>query len=625
MRKFLYIFIVFSLTYQVLSYYPVKIETRILNQDKKYLNADLYAIDTTTTKPVILIQTPYNKNLYRLKGESGISGSQLPYDSINYNYVIVDWRGFYSNKSIDSAGYNRGFDGYDAVEWIATQKWSNGKIGTWGGSALGMIQFQTAAQNPPHLVCAAPFIKDYQNKYEDYYYQGVLRKEHTESLEKLGFITVNLVTSHPDKDKSWQLAENISQLAPKIKVPMFLGTGWFDHYPGAVIRAFDDLKSTSDVNVRNQHKLVVGPWAHSDIGKEKQGDLSFPEAVDLIPEMSAKFFDYYLRGSKNNFPGYPTVQYFEMGSNKWVNTQDWSTIPRKSDTLYLNRDKKLLTTTPPPIMSPLAEPPDTIIFNPKDPSPTIGGSRFNPFDKNALTGPLDISKMVESRSDVVLYSTGLLDKPLSLNGSIEAYLYVSTDKTDTDFGVRLVDVYPDGRSIIFTQGISRLRFREGTDKEILANPKEVYKIKISLEPLSHVFLPGHKFQLDFSSSNYPMFALNLNNGGAMYEAGDTLTALNLIHHTAEQPSMIIIPSEKATSNFSEAKNNTEFYVYPNPATDMLYMNFPEEALSSQASILYDVFGRTLMENDGESIDVSCFSTGVYYIKSQFGIRKFIKI
>ena len=625
MRKSIFYLLIIILTYDTWSYVPIQIPTRINEIQKKYLNADLYTSDTTKPKPVILVQTPYNKNLYRISNGSGISGAQMPYDTVNYNYVVMDWRGFYSNKAQDSTGYNRGLDGYDAVEWIATQKWSNGKIGTWGGSALGMIQFQTAAQNPPHLVCSAPFIKDFLNKYEDYYYGGVLRKEHTESLEKFGFITVNLVTSHPDEDKIWQYAETISQLAPKIKVPMLMATGWFDHFPGDVIRAFNDIRTMSDISVRSTHKLIIGPWSHMSIGQADQGDLSFPESVGLIPQIANQFFDHYLLDEGNNYENNATVNYFEMGTNQWVSTGDWNSIQRKSDTLYLNKDRKLLTTPPPPIMSPIGEKPDTILYNPKDPSPTVGGSRFNPFDKTLKVGPLDISNTVENRKDVLVYSTNELDKPMQINGSVNIVLMTSSDKTDTDYGVRLTDVYPDDKSIILTQGITRLRFREGTSTEKLGKPGEKYRIEIKLEPLAHVFLQGHKFRIDITSSNYPMFALNLNDGGPMYSSGDTMSAVNLVHHSAEDLSYIVIPSMKSFASVDDQNSNADFHIFPNPANDRIYIDLSYDLISKYMISVFDVIGRKVIEAKSNEIEISNLNSGIYYLKCGTIIKKFVKM
>jgi putative CocE/NonD family hydrolase len=189
-------------------YYPITIPMR----DGKSLAADLYTSDSNMAKPVILVQTPYNKDLYRLAiNLPPQAGGTFPYDSLHYNYVILDWRGFYGSKSATVAGYDRGLDGYDAVEWIAAQRWCDGKVGTWGGSALGAIQFMTAKPHPPHLVGCVPLIKDYKTTYGDFYYGGDYRREHVTTLQALGLTDTTLILAHPTNDLLWQATERLSR------------------------------------------------------------------------------------------------------------------------------------------------------------------------------------------------------------------------------------------------------------------------------------------------------------------------------------------------------------------------------------------------------------------------------
>jgi len=325
------------------SYLPLTIPTR----DQKFLAADLYALDTTKALPVILIQTPYNKNFYRSRvGQPLTGGSSLPYDSLHYNYVVLDWRGRFGSKDADVPGYDRGLDGYDAVEWIARQKWSNGKVGTWGGSALGQIQYQTARHHPPHLVCAAPMIKDFKTKYSDYFYGGVFRKEHVESLAKLGFLSVSTILDHPTNNLVWRIVENNSNYPDEIAVPMLLISGWYDHFPDDVIRAFYDLRTKSALAVRQQHKLIMGPWLHTEVGKAEQGQLTYPNAVGVADSAALRFFDFYLRGIQNGYERDPIIRYYQMGINDWRATGDWFALSSTSASFYLQPGGLLAATKP---------------------------------------------------------------------------------------------------------------------------------------------------------------------------------------------------------------------------------------------------------------------------------------
>jgi predicted acyl esterase len=604
----------------IFAYYPVKIETRLASSHLKYLNADLYTRDTNRPKPVILIQTPYNKNLYH-RWESGNVEVPLIFDTLSYNYVIMDWRGFYSNKSADTTGYNRGLDGFDAVEWIAKQKWCNGKVGTWGGSALGMVQFWTAFENPPHLVCAAPFIKDFRTSYNDYFYGGVYRKEHTETIIRLGFaLTPALILSHPSKDALWQTLEKMSNKADKVSVPMLMATGWFDLFPGDVILDFEELLNRSDKKVRNQHKMIVGPWLHTRLGKVQQGVRKFPEAEAEQDKMAKLFFDYYLMNAKNGYPLKPKLTYFEMGSNQWLYGNSWSGLPRSSDTLYLRLNGRLLETPPSPVMGPKAIPPDTIVYDPRNPSPTFGGARFNPFDFSLKIGPQDISQIVESRNDVLIYTSDYSQDGFVINGAVKIQLYVSSDRKDTDFGVRMTEVMRDGQSIILTQGIKRMRFRESLSEEKLMEPDSIYLVEIELEPLSIRLQKDSRLRIVVSSSNYPMFDVNPNNGGELYQPGDSLIATNFVYHRNELPSRIIIPFiDQATAVATNDVQDNEIKIYPNPAND--FINFNIKSGNSDYEI-FDVRGMPAAKGiTNGRINVSALPAGVYFIKFSYGLRE----
>ena len=608
-------------------YYEIKIETRVEEQDKKFLNADFYSNDTNIAKPVILVQTPYNKDLYRIitilpdyKGQLNVF-----FDTINYNYVIMDWRGFYSNADAKIATYDWGKDGYDAVEWLAKQKWCNGKIGTLGGSALGLVQFLTACLQPPHLVAAVPMIKDYKAKYSDYYYGGALRREQVEAHQKLGFTTVEAITNHPDEDLFWNGLEKINDYPESFKVPMLLISGWFDHYPSDVMRAFKDIRARSDVSVRSQHKLIMGPWTHTGVGELQQGELEYPAAENVSNAAIKQFFDYYILGAKNGWPLQPVVRYYQLGDEQWRQTVDWNTVSNKYDTLYFNENRILKFEPPPPKMGPMAYMPDTIIYNPRGPSPTIGGSRFDPYDKNVPVGPYDISKNVETRSDILVYSTEPLAEDIIINGKITIELFVASDREDTDFSVRLCDVFPDDRSIIITQGIRRMRFRNGYAQEELMTPGTIYPVSIELSELGITFKKGHQLRIDITSSNYPMFDVNINDGGAMYVAGgDTLIATNLVYCSAENSSKIILPiAEPASVYYTQFISNDEIIVYPNPASSNISIKFDCNNVIKCDINIVDILGREVRNlakgqiiqgNSELYFDVNGISQGIYYIK-----------
>ncbi len=599
---------------------PIAIPMR----DGKALAADIYSLDTLTAKPVILIQTPYNKNMYRYYScfidTADTSGL---WDLVHYQIVIVDWRGYYGSAAAGSLGYDRGLDGYDCVEWIAAKDWCDGKVGTYGGSALGKIQFLTARQHPPHLVCAAPWIADYQTQYSDYYYGGVYRKEHVEFHESHGFSTTALILSHPTYDITWQYVEANSDYPDEFDIPMLMLTGWFDIFPDDIIAAFHNVRAESEQSVRDKHKIIVGPWTHSNVGKLMQGELEYPAAENAEVEPTKKFFDIYLRNVNNGYEDEPVGRYFIMGADEWVETDDWYSLTDYFDTLYLHADASL-SELPPTVTSSY----DSFLSDPRDPCPAYGGARLD--EGGATAGPWDQTDTVENRTDILLYSTPVLSDNLTIIGPVSVRLYVSSNCLDTDISIRLCDVYPDGRSMLITQGIRRMRFRDGFSESDIAlmTPGEVYPLTVELRNLAMTFTAGHKLRIIISASCYPVFDINLNNGGKMYAPGDTLIATNYIHHDATYKSTVLLPESSAYTKIPDqgrtcqTPNSKALHSYPNPFSYSCKITLPKDAPTTGNEYVINIFDLNGVliyteKSDKSSGWIWCpdknIQSGIYYI------------
>jgi len=510
-------------------------------RDTNVLAADLwYLPPAPTAKPVILIQTPYNRKFYRLGSAPDYSGGPMFPTSTNYNYVIVDWRGFYGSAGAAAPGYNRGLDGYDSVEWIAAQPWSNGRIGTWGSSALGLIQYQTAFQHPPHLTCCNIQVMFFQTRYDSYYYGGDFRLEQVQAMAELGFINTNNLLAHPGYDNYWRAAEALTDTPQQMAVPNLLVGGWFDHTPDSVLRAYAELQTNCAPAARGKQWLIYGPWTHGGTGDAEQGILTFDNTTNLFA-LELSYWDYQLRDQTNNaWAGQPFVQFYQPGDNVWVDhrswtgTDSWAGVPRAAQSLYLRAGGQL-TAAPPGA----GESPDSYDYDPNDPTPSFGGARFTPDEPTTPDGPQDESTNIESRADVLVFSTDVLTNDLRLNATnLLVTLHAASDRTDTDFAVRLADVYPDGRSIILVQGIRRARFRNSLSAEELLTPGVVYQIPVQIQNLAWTFRAGHRLRLVVSSADYPMYDRNLNDGGPMYTNGTPLVAHNSIYHDATHPSRL---------------------------------------------------------------------------------------
>lgn len=494
-------------------------------RDGKRLSADVYLPPGDGPWPIILIQTPYNKNVYRASG--------LPLDTEDYGFVIVDWRGYWGSILAASPDATRGEDGYDTVEWIAAQSWSDGNVGTWGASALGVAQFDTAREQPPHLKACVPIVSSFQVHYQQYFKGGVLREEYVRFLD-LYYGIGELLLSHPTFDEYWWTVELLTDETRSINVPMFIQGGWFDLDTPNVISAFQKLSARSARGVRDDHRLLIGPWTHSGVDQADQGELSYPEATGAAARASLEFFDFWLRDTGDGIPN-PPIAYFDLGSHTWARTSVWPPASTVEASLYLHEDGVLRLKA-----STATESWREFPYDPLDPSPTWGGSNLN--NDIAPTGPRDQRVMVESRDDVLTYTSRTFAADATIAGPIEAVLYVSSDQLDSDFMVRVTDVYPDGRSMLVVDGARRGRLRDGYGLERLMEPGEIYEIVVPIPDTSITIPAGHRIRIDITSSNYPRFDANPNDGGPMYDRDATPTfTINRIYHDATHRSRIVIP------------------------------------------------------------------------------------
>ncbi len=239
------------LLFIIVTLFPIFLSAQVLSpmvdsipmRDGKKLAADIYVPNNCSNCPTILVQTPYNRLFYRLGLPLGIG---LGIDTIDYNIVVVDWRGFYGSSSAFVPQSSGGEDGYDVVEWIAAQSWSDGQVGTWGPSALGKVQFQTAREQPPHLVCGVPLVAGPQTNYLEYYPGGALRTEYVEQLDGLGFGISSVVAANPFYSVLWQFTESGSFYPNEIEVPLFMIGGWYDHNVDVMVDFFGRVGGHGD-------------------------------------------------------------------------------------------------------------------------------------------------------------------------------------------------------------------------------------------------------------------------------------------------------------------------------------------------------------------------------------------
>jgi putative CocE/NonD family hydrolase len=300
----------------------------------------------------------------------------------------------------------------------------------------------------------------------------------------------------------------------------------------------------------------MGPWTHGGAGKVKQGELTYPENC-VNNFSSALFWDMvneYTMSIPGSYNEWPEVYYYVMGDvnnasapgNVWRYDDDWP--PEHTDKNWYIHEDGLLSTTYPSDYEPL-----TIIYDPSDPVPTVGGQNLN-----LPAGPYDQSE-VETRDDVLVFTSETLTEPYEATGQIIAKLFVSSNCPDTDFTVKITDVYPDGRSMLITDGILRMRNRNGPDHWEFMEPSEIYEIEVDMWSTSYIWNTGHKIRISISSSNYPRFLNNPNTDDPMAKNTTYNVAENIVYLDTSHPSCIILPEIeeqplKSKLNFIEFDN-----------------------------------------------------------------------
>jgi len=554
-------------------------------RDGMKLATDVYRLDGAGPTPVLVVRTPYNKD--------GLAGGRDVFDIVRavqagYTVVAQDVRGRYASEGIFNPHVQETADGLDAFAWAAAQSWSTGVLGTFGGSYLGATQWLPAREQPHAMRAMAPSIT-FSDGHEGCSYQGgakVLhdlrwvvanivpaeierRIAHGEkvleseipldvdgALTELPLATHPLIKEyasfyldwldHPTADDYW-LPSSPSAGYEQINVPALNISGWYDIFLWSTLQNYMGMKECGGTQVaRRNQRLIIGPWTHMNFTgsfPEREYGLGGSAAAIDLPGIHLRWFDRWLKDVDNGIDQEPPVMIFVMGVDEWRRGADWPLPDTQYRPYYLHSgggantlhgDGTLTAETPGD------EPSDVYLFNPLRPVPTIGGQVILP-GGNSM-GPRD-QRDVELRDDVLVYSTPVLEGAVEVTGSIELRLFVSSSAPDTDFTGKLVDVYPDGRAMILTEGILRARYRNSLTKPEIMEPDTIYELRINLWATANVFLPGHRIRLEVSSSNFPRFDRNSNTGGVIAsETKDQYRpAINRIFHNALHPSHLILP------------------------------------------------------------------------------------
>jgi putative CocE/NonD family hydrolase len=527
--------------------------------DDVALVADVYHPQTADPTPTILVRIPFTETFKNRLGADAVGGF---WASRGYTVVIQGTRGRYKSGGSYYPLIHDRADGIETLQWLAQQPWFDGRLGMWGGSAFGYTQWVLADQSRPGPT--ALMIQIASTDFHGMFYPGGAfslesalfwaarsrgAKDEDPSFASLerGFQGYPLIEAdnravgqvaffkdwarHTQTDAYWKSIDG-EQRARTLKAPILLMAGWSDPFLPTQLKDFETIRRDADPQIARQSRLIIGPWTHADA-------IRFPDGctaggyrqASLAPSIA--WFDHHLLGRPLKPSLASPVRIYVMGENVWRDEKEWPLARTRYTAFYLSSkghanssagDGRLTLEPPAP-----EEPPDSYVYDPRNPVPSRGGAMLGPRAGIALQGD------VEARSDVLVYSTDALEQDLEVTGPVGAVLQVATTAPNTDFAVKLVDVYPDGRAYNVSDGILRRGYAPAPGRNAAT------EVTIELWPTSMLFRRSHRIRIEVSSSNFPRFDRNPNTGGDIPTETSALPANQTVFHNPLAQSRIILP------------------------------------------------------------------------------------
>jgi uncharacterized protein len=332
-----------------------------------------------------------------------------------------------------------------------------------------------------------------------------------------------------------------------LNVPGLWFMSWYDVSVGPNLALYNHVRQAARPDIADEQWAIIAPVTHCAYTRAKEdtivGERSMGDARLDYDEIVYGFFDRFLKGDNSpRLDSLPKVTYFTMGMNKWQKSNKWPPEGSQPMTLFLSSAGHANsldgdgTLNPAP---PAADKPDSFTYDPMNPVLSYGGNVCCE-GTSVQPGAFDQRRM-EARNDILVYTSEPFKVATELSGPITPTLYVSSDAKDTDFTVKVIDAYPDGRAYNLDESIQRLRYRDGYDKPpVWMESGKVYKVRLQPLNTSNYFDVGHQLRIEISSSNFPRFDRNLNTGGNNYDEDKGVIAHNAVHHSKQYPSQVTV-------------------------------------------------------------------------------------
>ena len=542
----------------------IDFDRQVPMRDGIRLSADIYrpAVSKRGERfSAILLRTPYNKNI-----EAAVELGRW-YARHGYILVYMDVRGRGDSDGEFVPYRSEGRDGYDSIEWCASQPWCDGKVGTLGSSYPGSIQWLTALEQPEHLATmivrvppSDPFVEwptgtegpmhlCWIHLTSGRVVQNMEAVNWTQVYEHLPLLTMDEQAGrisplwreelqHTRLDDFWAPLCYQNRF-DQIDLPVLHISGWYDDEQIGTPRNYAGMtRQAPSPSARANQKLIMGPWGHRVNTTQKLGEVDFGlQALIDLRGLELAWFDRWLKGIEfeNAQPG---ARIFVMGTNEWRDEVEWPLARTRWASYYLHSQGSansrfgdgMLNTTPPE-----AESPDQYRYDPARPVPFLTDPT-----SSQIGGPDDYAA-VERRDDVLVYVTPPLEEALEVTGPVRLGLHAASSAVDTDFMAKLLDVHPDGFVQRLCDGMVRARFRNSMSQPELIEPGQIYRFEIDLWNTAQVFFKGHRIGLEIASSAFPKYDRNLNTGEDLGTGTSMLVAEQTIYHDAEHPSALILP------------------------------------------------------------------------------------
>jgi uncharacterized protein len=437
--------------------------------------------------------------------------------------ILQDQRGCADSEGVFPVFNSDNTDGVDTINWIMAQSWCNGAIATIGGSAVCTNQYYYHVEGPTGLK-AANLLMGASDLYDHWFYPGGCYRNTIGSWWLPAVTTPAQISDffmHPAKDDYWaNTSITVNNRVANVNVRAVHIGGWYDIFAQGTISGFENYNKLGSPIAQNHQILVMGPWGHGP--NPVHTDITYPEngGWQLAVNAEQFIFQEQLKGIPQDWTTQPRVYYYVMGDpnspnstithNHWRTSMEWPLSTSTYQAWYFHPNHTISPSIP--------NPADTLmhsyLYDPTNPVQTRGGTTLF---IDAPNGACNQRSVETGRPDILAYSTPILEKDVEIIGRVNATLYIQSNCTDTDFTVKIMDVFPDGREMWVAAGILKTRYREGFSPSEISFmvPNQIYEVNIDMWSTAYRFIQGHQIKVSITSSNYPAFAVNPNTGGSV--------------------------------------------------------------------------------------------------------------